>query len=199
MTAAGAYGAVMKYFTKCVALLVLLASPVLAKPVTYAVVPDQSGISFTYTFGKDAITGSFPDFDAQVSIDFDAVRNSTVSAQIQTGSAKGGFPFASQALASARMLDAKAFPQISFTSEQVTGFGNAVDLTGMITIKDVTRPITLGAQLFKDDRTSADARDNIIIVINGSLNRHDFGVSGWPDEVGPMLEIEITARLMQLR
>lgn len=189
----------MQTFFRTLVLFIVLTATAQAQPVAYGLVPDRSTLNFTYMFGKDRITGSFPDFDAQISIDFEQVRRSSVSAQIETATARGGFPFASQALKSARMLAADDFPTIEFDSLKVSGSGNTVDLSGQITIKGVTRPIDLVARLFKDAETSDDGRDNIIIVINGALNRHDFGVSGWPDEVAPTLEIEITARLLQIR
>ena len=176
---------------------VIFACSAQAKPLDYSLAPNQSKLEFTYVFGKDRITGSFPDFDAQISIDFERVNRSSVTAQIKTTTARGGFPFASQALKSARMLAAEDYPLIEFKSQNVSGSGNSVDLEGNISIKGVTRPIKLTAKLFKDDQTFADGRDNIIIVITGALNRHDFGVSGWPDDVAPTLEIEITARLLQ--
>ena len=177
-------------------LMVWFAWPGHAAPITYALDPERSTISFTYMFGADPITGSFPDFSADIAIDFDNPPASQVSATIATETARGGFPFASQALRSARMLDADAFPNIHFISTGVTGQGNTAILDGELTLRGVTRQVTLTAQLFRDPDSPVDERRDLSIVITGSFDRHAFGVSGWRDEVGATLDIEIRARIL---
>ena len=174
-------------------------STAFAAPISYDIVVDESRLEFTYFFGKDKITGRFPDFDADLAIDFDNPPASTVAARISTTTANGGFPFASQALKSERMLNAARFPEITFRSTKVSGTGNTAQVIGDITVRGVTKPVQLTAKLFRDTGTTAAERQNLIIVITGQLNRHDFGVSGWPNDVGETLGLEITARITARR
>jgi len=177
------------------ALFTLCATAVVAAPKTYVINAEQSDIGFRYSIGDNEMRGRFPDFDIDLKIDFAALKSSSVSVNLDATQATAGFIFATQAMRSGKILAVKEFPNITFTSATITGRGDTAELTGDMTVRGVTKPITLNAQLFRPKGTTPDQLDNLIMKITGTINRFDFGASGYPDEVGPDLTIDITAAI----
>jgi len=109
--------------------------------------------------------------------------------------AKASFPFAAQALKGPKVLDAKVYPRMTFESTSVRRAGEAADVTGNLTIRGVTRPVTLRAQIFRPQGSAATDLDHLTVKLTGRLNRSDFGATGWSDMVGDEVRIIITARI----
>jgi polyisoprenoid-binding protein YceI len=175
----------------------LFASNANAAPVKYAVDAENTDVNFTYTFGGQDIIGRFNDYDINVAIDFQALKNSTVSVTLKTKTATGGFVFGTQAMRSKKILSAKAYPEITFTSKAVTGAGDTAKINGDITVRGITKPLTLTAQLFRPNGSDVNERDNLFIKITGTLDRFDFGANGYAKEVGPDLRINILAAIQK--
>jgi polyisoprenoid-binding protein YceI len=178
-------------------LICLFASAVTAAPVKYTVDTANTDVNFTYTFGGKDIIGAFNDYDINVAIDFNALKNSTVNVTLKTQTATGGFIFGTQAMRSKKILSAKAFPEITYRSKSVTGGGDTATINGEITVRNVTKPLTLTAQLFRPKGSNVNERDNLFIKINGTLNRFDFGADGYAKEVGQNLNINILAAIQK--
>ena len=176
-------------------LLILLAAPAPAATVGYAMDPAQSTIAFETDFGPDLITGAIPLHVADLRLDFDNVRNCTVAVELDVTGATANFPFAAQALKGPKVLDARAHPRMTFVSTRVTGAGEVAEVTGDMTIRGVTRPVTLRAQLFRPRGSAPDDLDHLTIRLTGAVKRSDFGATGWSDMVGDEVRIIITARI----
>jgi polyisoprenoid-binding protein YceI len=176
-------------------LLILLAAPAPAATVGYAMDPAQSTIAFETDFGPDLITGAIPLHAADLRLDFDNVRNCTVAVELDVTRATASFPFAAQALKGPKVLDARAHPRMTFVSTRVTGAGEVAEVTGDMTIRGITRPVTLRAQLFRPRGSAPDDLDHLTIRLTGAVNRSDFGATGWSDMVGDEVRIIITARI----
>jgi polyisoprenoid-binding protein YceI len=172
-----------------------LAVPALAAPIAYRLDPEASTVSFETDFGPDLITGSIPLQVADLRLDFDNVTNCTVSVALDVTGATASFPFAAQALRGPKVLDAGSHPQMTFESTSVAGAGNAADVTGNLTIRGVTRPVTLRAELFRPQGSAEDDRSRLTVRLTGRVNRSDFGATGWSDLVGDEVRIVITARI----
>ena len=114
---------------------------------------------------------------------------------LRTDTAKAGFAFATSALRSKSVLHTKQFPDIRFVSKSVRAAGAGAIIKGDVTVRGITKPLTLNAVLLRDPGTKASERDDLRMRITGKLNRHDFGASGYPDQVGPDLAIKIDARI----
>jgi polyisoprenoid-binding protein YceI len=74
-------------------------------------------------------------------------------------------------------LQMDEFPQITFRSTEVTWTSdNAFEITGDLTIKDVTRPVTVP---FTFEGQATDPFGNVRIGFEGSttINRKDWGVT----------------------
>lgn len=166
-----------------------------AMPIGYELIKEGSLVGFSYRFGETEINGKFPQYDADITIDFENPSNSHVSVVLNTASAKAGFIFATQALRSKRVLDAAQYPNINFVSSAVHADGQAIAIKGMITVRGITKPLTLHAQLLRAPGTKPSERDDLRMRITGKINRHDFGASGFPNDVGDMLDIKIDVQI----
>jgi polyisoprenoid-binding protein YceI len=174
---------------------VLLTLPAQAGIVAYKIDAANSTVAFETDFGPDLITGSFPLEKADLGLDFDNVTNCTVSVALDVTGAKASFPFAAQALKGPKVLDAKDHPRMTFESTSVKGAGASAEVTGNLTIRGVTKPVTLRAQLFRPQGSAPDQLDHLTVKLTGRVNRSDFGATGWSDMVGDEVRILITAHI----
>jgi polyisoprenoid-binding protein YceI len=68
-------------------------------------------------------------------------------------------------------------------------------VTGNLTIRGVTRPVTLLAEVFRPKGSAEDDRSRLTVRLTGRVNRSDFGAAGWSDMVGDEVRIVINARI----
>ncbi|WP_164517327.1 YceI family protein [Tabrizicola piscis] len=174
---------------------VLTAAPALAASTDYSLDPTASTVAFETDFGPDIITGSIPLLVADLSLDFDQVRNCTVDVTLDVSGARASFPFAAQALKGPKVLDAGAYPQMTFESTSVAPAGTAADVTGNLTIRGVTRQVTLRAEISRPNGSDPGDFSRLTVRLTGRVNRSDFGATGWADMVGDEVRILITARI----
>ncbi len=176
--------------------LLALAAPVLAAPVAYRLDADRSTVGFETDFGEDRITGRFPVAEADLRIDIQRPGNSRIRVAIDAAGAEASFPFAAQALKGPRVLDARRFPQIIFESTRVLGNPAAGGrIEGLVTIRGITRPVTLEAQLYRQDGTLPEDLSRLSVVLRGAVSRAAFGADGWADMVGDEVRVVILARI----
>ena len=173
----------------------LLAPAAQAATVDYVLDPAASTVAFETDFGPDLITGSIPLTLADLSLDFDNVRNCTVDVELDVTGAQASFPFAAQALKGPKVLDARAHPRMVFHSTSVTRAGAAADVTGDLTIRGVTQPVTLRAELYRTKGSAAGDNSHLTVRLTGRVARSAFGATGWADMVGDEVRIIITARI----
>lgn len=177
------------------ALLALLALPAQGATVAYKMDAAQSTVAFETDFGPDLITGTIPLEKADLALDFANAANCTVEVALDVTGATASFPFAAQALKGPKVLAAKDHPRMTFESTSVKGAGDAAEVTGNLTIRGVTKQVTLKAQLFRPQGSAPDDLDHLTVKLSGSVNRSDFGATGWADMVGDEVRILITARI----
>jgi polyisoprenoid-binding protein YceI len=184
-------------FVRSFAFLCLIALPFAAqaRPVAYLLQPAQSSVAFETDFGKERITGTFPLASADLTLDFENVANCTIDVTLDVTRAKASFPFAAQALRGATVLDAAAHPRMHFVSTRVKARGEGADVSGNITIRGVTRPITLRAVIYSQKGYKAGDRSHLSVRLTGRVKRSEFGATGWADLVGDEVRILIDARI----
>lgn len=171
----------------------LLAAAATAAPVDYQLDPGQSAVWFTWFYGGSPVSGEIDIANAQVRLDLEQIGRSDVRVALDAGSAQAGFVFATQALRGPHMFDADSFPVITFASEAVRVQNGQVEVTGAVTIRGVTQPMAMRAMLYRQNGTAPQDRDHLAIELVGTIDRHAFGASGWPDEIGAQVDIRILA------
>lgn len=166
-----------------------------AAALGYTLDPAGSTVGFETDFGQNVIKGRMPVATAELSLDFDRAAASHVDVTLDADGARANFPFATEALRGASVLDARRYPQIHFVSTKVRPTKTGATVTGLITIRGVTREITLDARLYRPKGSQAGERDNLAVLLTGAVSRSDFGATGFADMVGDEVRLKILARI----
>jgi polyisoprenoid-binding protein YceI len=169
---------------------------------TWTVDAAHSSIGFTVRHMMVAkVRGTFRDFDAEI-VTRENPLESTVRATVQMASIDTGDDNRDQHLRTNDFFDIEHHPEMTFVSTGLTGAGSDYELTGDLTIRGVTKPVTFDLELGgagKDPYGNTKAG----FTLTGTINRKDFGIE-WnaPLETGGVLvgdkvaiEIDIEAAL----
>lgn len=173
-----------------------------AKPTRYNLQADRSTVGFIYRLAGVATKGSMPVKSAVVVIDPDALTRSTIDVSVDVRRAKAGMIFATEALKAPSVLDAKGHPTIRFrsTAIRLNGQGRLSDgakIDGQLTIKGVTKPVTLDVALFRQVGTEAGDLSRLSFQVKGRVSRSAFRASGYGDLVQDAIDLDITARVIR--
>jgi len=137
----------MKISSKFLALAALascLACAASAAVETYVIDPVHSSVGFSIRHIFSKVPGSFTKFSGTLAIDRDNLENSKVGAVIEVGSVTTANDKRDAHLKSDAFFDAAKFATITFTSKSWKKTGdNTYDVTGDLTIKDVTKEVVL--------------------------------------------------------
>ena len=122
------------------------------------------------------VRGHFGDVEGTAHIDADAPASSKVDLTIAVASVSTGSPDRDGHLTSGDFFDAETYPTITFSSTEVSRDGDDWTVTGDLTIKDVTKPVT-----FELEQTGSaqDPFGNVRVGFEGSttINRKDWGLT----------------------
>lgn len=173
--------------------LALAPLPARAVPRHYLLKPEASRVGFSVDFGPDRITGEMPVAGAQVELDFERLANCHVAVTLDAARAEASFPFAAQAMKGPLVLDTAQFPEIRFVSTAVRPVGDGAEIDGDLTIRGVTRPVVLAAELYRQKGTQPGELDHLQIHLTGAVARSAFGAGGWADAVGDTVRLDILA------
>ncbi len=144
---------------------------------TYVVDTAHSQIHFSVThlmFFK--VRGTFTEFSGTVDIDPAAKTLSVAKATVNTASVDTRDAKRDEHLRSDDFFDAANHPSISFTSKSVSGSGDNITVVGDITIRGVTKEITLKGS-FVGAMTDHMGNERAGFVATGEVNRKDFGLN----------------------
>lgn len=171
------------------ALAGLLLVPALAAAAVdkYKLDPAHTEVGFTVRHFVSKVAGRFNQFDGDVAIDPKDHTTLTFSAKIQTASIDTNNERRDGHLRSGDFFDAEKHPEISFQSKKVEKNGDKLKVTGDLTMRGVTKEITLDVAVlgFAGNKAGFEA--------TGTLNRKDWGVL-WNktlDQGGTMLSDEV--------
>jgi len=121
-----------------------------AAPSTYNIDNSHTYPHFTYShLGYSIQTHKFDKTSGKVVMDFDA-KTGSVDVAIDANSVNTGFPLFNEHLRGEDYFDTARYPTITFKSNNMTFKGSTpVSLTGDLTVKGVTQPVTLDVTHFK--------------------------------------------------
>ena len=113
---------------------------------TYAIDPSHSEVGFVARHAMvTKVRGRFTEVEGTLTFGND-VESSTAVATIQAASVTTGSADRDGHLKSADFFDVEQYPTITFAASGVRADGDAYVLDGNLTIKDVTRPVSLPVQ-----------------------------------------------------
>ncbi len=175
----------------------LFALPLHAGPENYRLDVARSSVNFNYILDGVEKSGSMPVTSADLLIDLDNVPTSRVLVTLNARAARAGFIFATEAMKSRSVLDTARFPEIHFRSTRIRGTLRDATVEGNLTVRGVTRPVTLDARLFRQRGTAVTDRSNLLIELTGGIDRASFGADGYKALVGDHIKLRIVARIMK--
>jgi polyisoprenoid-binding protein YceI len=189
----------MQFKRFAVALIAVLVSlPLFAD--TFVVDKAHSEANFTVRHLVSKVSGNFGDFTGTVTADPAKPAASSVEFTIKTASINTGNEGRDKHLRSADFFDAEKNPEITFksTSVKATSKKNVFDVTGNLTMRGVTKQVTLPVEFLgmaKDPWGNQRAG----FALKTTLNRKDYGIN-WNkalDEGGYLLsdDVEIAINL----
>ncbi|MDT8328568.1 MAG: YceI family protein [Roseovarius sp.] len=180
---------------RIVFLLCLIAGLATAAPQTYRLNIAHSTVGFTYGFGETVNKGQMPVKSANMQIDLKNVSASNIDVNLDASGAKAGFFFATRAMKGPEVLDTARFPTIRFKSTRITGNLRKATVVGDLTVRGITRPVTLNAALYRQRGTDPDDLDNLTVLLTGAISRSAFGANGFSNYVGDRIGLRIIAQI----
>jgi polyisoprenoid-binding protein YceI len=127
--------------------------------------------------GMMTVRGQFEDVSAVADIDADHPEAASVDVTIQTVSVKTNNPARDNDLRSGNFLEVEKYPVITFKSTGVQAAGeNHFTLTGNLTIKETTRPVTLDVTKYGEFNDPMMGH-RIAYGATTQINRKDYGLS----------------------
>jgi polyisoprenoid-binding protein YceI len=168
-----------------VPLVVALAAPfALAQtaPSTWKTDPAHSEVDFTIKhMALSNVHGRFGTVDATLVWDDQDPTKSTVNATIDVTGVDTGVPNRDNDLKGARFFDVANNPKATFVSTSVTRTGSALQVNGNLTIKGVTKPVTLDVEGPTGPVTGMNKKLHTGFAATTTINREDFGIgAGMP-------------------
>jgi polyisoprenoid-binding protein YceI len=122
------------------------------------------------------VKGRIADVEGTIVTDEKNPRNSSVEATLKAISLDTRTDQRDQHLRSADFLNVELFPEIKFRSTRIEGDKDSFKLTGDLTIRDVTKPITLDVQ-FEGRQTDPWGGERIGFSGSGKFDRREFGLT----------------------
>ena len=143
----------------------------------YTIDPTHSRLGFSARHAMvTTVRGQFTDFAGTAYINTADPAASKVDLTIQTASIDTGVADRDGHLRSGDFFDAEANPTITFSSTNVERDGADWTITGDLTIKGVSKPVTIE---FESTGSAQDPFGNLRVGFEGatSINRKDWGLS----------------------
>jgi polyisoprenoid-binding protein YceI len=122
------------------------------------------------------VKGRIADIEGTITIDQTNPRNSSVEATLKTASIDTRTDQRDAHLRSGDFLDVEKYPEIKFRSTSIDGDREEFKLTGDLTIRDVTKPITLKVQ-FEGQTKDPWGGERVGFSASGKIDRRDFGLT----------------------
>lgn len=173
------------------ALLLALAHPAAAKPLTYDIDPGQTQVRFAVKMCEaDILMGEFQDVQGTILFDEENPSASKVDVTIHADSAHYSKEYHKEdhlktIIDGEKILNTPRFPTITFRSTAIEKTSETTGwLTGDMTFAGVTKPFRMEVTFQPDVGMTAAGRDLIALSADGRFTRSDFGVIYGLDRIG---------------
>jgi len=155
-------------------------------------------VTFSYShLGYSHPILRFDDVDASVTLDSGNPAASSLNVSIDPASINSGVEKFDNHLKSGDMFDVESYPGITFTSTAIDL--DAGTLTGDLTIKDVTKPVTLDVTLNGAGEHPMSGSDHFGITATTTVDRRDWGLDYFAPAVGTDVDIRIEAEFKKTK
>ena len=162
----------------------------------YELDPDHGYISFTYShLGFSHPHVGFRKFEVDLTLDADNPNNSKLVVTIDASSIDSRSDEFNDHLNGEDFFDTKKFPTITFEATNINASGDKGTITGNLTIKGITKPVTLEVIINKAANHPMRKIPNIGLSATATVDRTDFGLDSAVPFVGSEITIHIDVEL----
>ena len=138
---------------------------------------NHSSLSFEVTHFFTPVVGPFKDFEGSLNFDPENLDGSNAEFTVQIASVETDNDKRNGHLQSEDFFDAKSYPEMKFTSSSFAKRGDDYILTGKLTIRDVTKEVSIPVELLGlGDHPMKKGKLITAMRAEFSLNRNDYGV-----------------------
>jgi polyisoprenoid-binding protein YceI len=158
------------------------------RPGRYEIDISSSAVTFRtrHLFGLAPVRGSFAIRAGTIDVG-EPLAHSSAFVQIDAASFRTGNGQRDDQVRSERLLDTERYPLITFRSESVDGLA----LTGTLTVRNVTMPVTLSMEQTAARARWFNARASV------RIDRTEFGVTAYRGMAGRYLDMTIEVRCVR--
>lgn len=181
-----------------VALATAAAAPALAAPETFQIDNSHTYPRFSYShFGLSTQLSRFNKTSGTLVLDR-AAKTGSVDVTIDTRSVDTGFATFNEHIQGEDFLDTAKFPTATFKSTKVVFEGDKpVAIEGNLTIKGVTKPVTLKVERFTTMQHPMLKKDAIGADASTVIKRSDFGAGKYAPNVGDEVTITLAVEAVK--
>ena len=149
-----------------------------ATTTTWAIDPAHSEVQFKIKhLVISTVTGSFGKFEGQLETAGDDFVDAKISFSADIDSISTNQEQRDTHLKSAEFFDAEKYPKLTFSSTSITKTGDdTYALVGDLTIRDVTKPVTLKAE-YGGQMQDFYGQTKAGFELSGTIKRKEFGLT----------------------
>jgi polyisoprenoid-binding protein YceI len=151
------------------------STPKPAAPAVWNIDKGHSSVNFQIRHFVSKVRGSFTDFKGTISADPDSWEHAQIDVVINAPSITTNNDRRDADLRSSNFFSVDTFPTITFKSTRIEGTRDSFKLTGLLTIRDQTREVTLDAAFNGFGRNQMGELASF--SASTKLSRKDFGLA----------------------
>ena len=189
----------MKSIRLLAAIVLTLGVPSVAQTTAWQLDPAHSSAQFAVRhMGISTVRGTFTKLSGSAQYDPANAKNDSVEVTIDTASVDTRVEMRDNDLRSDHFFDVQKYPTMTFRSTKVESAGtDKLKITGDLTIRGITKPVILAVD--GPSKPVDDGRGHLHMGVSatGSVNRTDFGMTGYQGMVGNDVQLTIDAELVQ--
>lgn len=182
------------------ALMLALPLTTAAAPQTYQIDPAHTQVDFRWQhLGLSTPAASFDQVIGEIQWDAQNPSASSVQVSMPVLSVRTRVPAFDVMFTSDRFFDADRFPEVRFKSTKVerTGMGNRLRVLGDLTVKGITKPVTLDAVLNGAGMHPMIKRPAIGFDATAIIRRSEYGMGMAIPDVSDEIAVRITVEAIQ--
>lgn len=189
----------MKRKTAAVLIVIGTSFLAVAQPSAWQIDPAHSEAQFGVRhMGISTVRGTFTKVSGAAHYDPADTRNDSVEVAIEAASVDTRVSMRDNDLRSDHFFDAQKFPSISFKSTTIESAGpNKLKVMGDLTIRGITKRVELAVEGPSKPVNDGNGHLHMGVSAAATIDRRDFGISGYQGMVGDEVKLTIDAELVQ--
>lgn len=182
-----------------IAVALAMSFPGMAQTTAWQIDPAHSSAQFAVKhMGISTVRGAFTKVSGTARYDPADTNNDSVDVTIEAASIDTRVEMRDNDLRSDHFFDVQKFPTITFKSAQIESVGtDKLKLSGDLTIRGITKRVTLDVEGPSKPMNDGHGRLHMGVSATGSVDRTEFGMTGYQGMVGNTVTLTIDAELVQ--